>query len=202
VFSFRVVEAALAESYRIPPKALKAFRGRLAALQKQGLLGTENMPGKGIALQYSVDVFSRLIFACEMLEFGVSPATVLSIVEEWWELRLSKIFKDALDVLSKEDGDKARPDDLILHIGGVRLMVDGWTNAVPNVNACRLHKLGDHIEMWMKPNDPRGLPPRAIITNLSMRWRTFHDELSRSYMDELRAERAGKLKQSSRRGKK
>jgi hypothetical protein len=189
VFSYGVVEAALTESYRIPRKALGAFRGRLTALQKQGLLGADNMPGKGIALPYSVDVFSRLIFACEMLEFGISPAAVLSMIKAWWEPRLKKIFRDALEVLDKRRDD-AGPDDVILHIGGVHLMVDGWMNAVPNVNSCRLHKLANHMAMWMsmKPDDPTGLPSRAIVTNLSMRWRTFHDELSRSYMDELRAE--------------
>ena len=81
---------------------------------------------------------------------------------------------------------------MILHIGGIRLMRDGWTDAVPNVNACPLGRLPDHIAVWMsvRPDDPSGLPPRAIITNLSMRLRAFHTALSGSYMEELKSERA------------
>jgi len=191
---YRAVETALVEAYRIPDKARGAFRGRLAALQKAGLLGRKSMPGKGIALRYGPDQFHRMLFACELFEFGVGPSVVLSIVEELWERRLRKIFRDAENAAEHEPG----PDDVILHMGGVHLMLDGWTDAVPNVNACPLHKLTDHVAMWMSmtPDDPAGLPPRALVTNLSMRLRAFHTALARSYMDELRdeARAAGKIK--------
>jgi hypothetical protein len=50
-------------------------------------------------------------------------------------------------------------------------MVDGFSDAVPNVNSCPLSKLPGNVAMWMsiKHDDPNGLPPRALITNLSMR---------------------------------
>ena len=48
------------------------------------------MPGRGKALQYGSDQFHRLIFACELFEFGVGPATVLALVELLWESRLSR----------------------------------------------------------------------------------------------------------------
>ena len=203
---YGAVEAALAESYRIPSKAMGAFRGRLGALQKQGLLGTKNMPGKGRALRYGPDQLHRIIFACELFEFGVGPSVVLEMVRTLWERRVQKIFKDAEEVAERDPG----PEDVILHMGGVRLMVDGWSNAVPNVNSCRLRKLPDHLAVWMsmKPDDPTGLPPRALVTNLSMRLRAFHTAFAKSYLDEALAERAvGKIEAhdrwaSGRRGRK
>jgi hypothetical protein len=45
------------------------------------------------------------------------------------------------------------------------------------------------MAMWMtmKPDDPLGLPPRALVTNLSMRLRAFHAALADLYLDEQRA---------------
>src|SRR5215468_3870814 len=71
--SYSVVEQALMRTYDIPDKALGAFRGRLGNLQKQGIFGPTNMPGRGRALIYTSDMQHRLIFACELFEFGVSP---------------------------------------------------------------------------------------------------------------------------------
>jgi hypothetical protein len=74
-------------------------------------------------------------------------------------------------------------------------MVDGWLDAVPNVNSCPLHKLPDQMKMWMSmwPDDPSGLPPRVIVTNLSMRLRAFHDAFSKSYLEDALAERRAAL---------
>jgi hypothetical protein len=190
---FSTVEAALVQTYRIPARAVGAFRSRLGALQKAGLFGARHMPGKCVALGYGADQFWRLLFVCEMFEFGIAPAVVLSLVKSLWEPRLQKIFRDAEDAVMKCQ-DAAGPDDVVLCIGGARLMVDGWSDAVPNVNSCPLSKLPDNMAMWMsiKPDDPSRLPPRAIATNLSMRLRAFHTALGISYMDELRAERTGK----------
>jgi hypothetical protein len=200
---FGAVEAALMQAYRIPAKAEGAFRGRLGALQKQGLFGVRNQPGKGVALRYGPDQFHRLVFACEMFEFGVAPSVVLSLVKSLWERRLRRIFSAAETAVMKCQ-DAAGPDDIILHLGGAHLMVDGFSDAVPNVNSCTLSKLPDHMAMWMsmRPDDPSGLPPRALVTNLSMRLRAFHTALGVSYMAELRAERTGRTmsKKTKRRG--
>src|SRR6516165_6167062 len=168
-------EAALVHTYRIPAMAVGAFRSRLGALQKAGLFGAENRPGKGVALRYGPDQFHRLIFVCELFEFGIAPAVVLGLVKSLWEPRLRKIFSDAEDAVMKHQ-DAAGPDDVVLYIGGAHLMVDGWSDAVPNVNSCPLSKLPDHMAMWMSmlPDDPSGLPPRAIVTNVSMQLRAFH----------------------------
>jgi hypothetical protein len=49
--------------------------------------------------------------------------------------------------------------------------------------------------MWMsmRPDDPSGLPPRVIVTNLSMRLRAFHDTFSKSYLEDALAERRAAL---------
>ena len=192
-------EAALVQTYRIPAKAVGAFRSRLGALQKAGLFGAKNRPGKGVALRYGPDQFHRLIFVCELFEFGIAPAVVLGLVKSLWEPRLRDIFKDAEDAVMKCQ-DAAGPDDVILHMGGAHLMVDGFSDAVPNVNSCTLSELSNNMSMWMwiKPDDPSKLPPRALVTNLSMRLRAFHTALGPAYMDELRAERAGSKIQRKR----
>src|SRR5262249_18946116 len=130
---FITVEAALVQTYRIPARAVGAFRSRLGALQKAGLFGAENRPGKGVAFRYGPDEFWRLIFACEMLEFGLAPSVVISLVESLWEPRLRDIFRAAEDAVMKCQ-DAAGPDDVVLYIGGAHLMVDGFSDAVPNVN--------------------------------------------------------------------
>jgi hypothetical protein len=195
---FGAVEAALVQTYCIPTKAVGAFRSRLGALQKQGLFGAKHMPGKGVALGYGPDQFHRLIFVCELFEFGIAPAVVLRLVESLWERRLRKIFSNAEDAVVKHED--AGPDDVILHMGGVHLMLDGWSDTVPNVNSCPLSKLSDNMLMWMsvKHDDPSGLPPRALVTNLSMRLRAFHTALGPAYMDELRAGRASSKIQRKR----
>jgi hypothetical protein len=172
--SYRHVEAALLRAYAVPDKAVGAFRGRLGNLQKLGLFGPKNMPGRGAALAYGPDQFHRLIFACEMFEFGVGPATVLAMVEELWEGRLIPIFKKAEHAAERDPG----LDDIVLHMGGVHLMRDAWSDAIPNVNSCALRKLPNHMQVWMRLGADDRSPARALIVNLSSRLRQFHAALA------------------------
>jgi hypothetical protein len=169
--SYRHVEGALVAAYGVPEKALGAFRGRLGSLQKQGILGKANMPGRGTPLSYGPDQFHRLIFACELFEFGVSPATVQNLVAARWERKLAPLFKKAEQAAASDPG----PHDIVLHMGGVRQMTDAWSDAVPNVNSCKLVDLPKHVQVWMRGDR---LPARALIVNLSSRLRRFHAALS------------------------
>jgi hypothetical protein len=177
--SYSVVEQALMRTYDIPDKALGAFRGRLGNLQKQGMFGPTNMPGRGRALIYTSDMQHRLIFACELFEFGVSPAEVLDLVKVAWDRSLRKIFDKAERNNPAIRGDRPIDpgDDTIMHMGGVSMMKDGWSSTVPNVNSCPLRELPGYVASWMQlnPNDPypSNLPPRALIVNLSARLRSF-----------------------------
>jgi hypothetical protein len=184
--SFSVVLGGLVRTYNIPPKALGAFRGRLGHLQRRGLFGGRHMPGRGVALTYKPDQLHRLIFACEALEFGFSPALILDLVRSLWvrkepHVGLNEIFAKAEAAATIHPGPNGEntAHDIVLHFGGVSLLTDAWSNAVPNVNFCELHHLPNHMAMWMRmvPDDPAGLPPRALVTNLSMRLRAFHRAL-------------------------
>jgi len=183
---FGAVERALLQSHRIPDSLAGAFRGRITSLQKQGLFGPKHRPGRGVALTYTADQFHRLIFACELLEFGIGPAAILAVVESLWERKLRDIFEKA------EQADPG-PDDIIMHMGGTRLLTDLWQNAVPNVNRCKLSELSYYIERWMTmgPDDP--VPPRALVVNLSARLRSFHAGLAASHLAGPRSERAAKI---------
>jgi hypothetical protein len=190
------VERALQRTYNVPDKALPAFRGRLGALQKQELFGRRNMPGKGVALRYGPDQFHRLVFACELFEFGIYPRVVLDLVEARWDRRIAAIFRQAENAAMRDPSD----DDIVLHMGGVHLMIDALMDTVPNVNSYLLRKLPDHMHMWMTmgPDDPAGLPPRALVVNLSARLRAFHRWLAAS--DKLRTERGGRLAKARKAG--
>jgi hypothetical protein len=187
MLGYRTVEVALIETYRVPSKAALAFRARLTNLQKQGLHGAGKMPGRGTALDYGPEQVHRLVFACEAFELGFAPGVVLLLVKTLWKNRLREIFERAEKAAMSDPSG----GDIVLYMGGVRLMTELWANAVPNVNSCELRKLPDHMAAWMQmtPMDLAGLPPRALVVNLSMRLRAFHDALAKANSDTLRAER-------------
>jgi hypothetical protein len=182
--SYGPIEAALMMTHRIPARSLSAFRGRLAFLQKQRLLGAANQVGKGHALRYGPDELHRLIFATELLEFGVGPAITLKIVAKVWRSHLAKIFDDAEHAAEREAG----PNDVVLHLSGVRLLADALADSIPNVGACRLAKLADLMDLSMQMGPDDALPPRVMAVNLSQRLRSFHRHFAGTYMSELRAE--------------
>ncbi len=174
--NYGTVEAALAHCYGVPNRARGAFRARLGALQKGGLFGPKHMPGRGHALAYGPDQFHRLIFACEMLEAGIVPSVVLAIVKARWDSQLRKIFRSAEDAAERDAG----PAD-VLYIVPMRLFTE---KTAPDVIPCYLERLPDYLAAtMMKPDGSR-----ALITNLSMRLRSFHAALADSYMGELRTE--------------
>jgi hypothetical protein len=172
---YRTVLPALAQTYGVPKKALGAFRARLGSMQKQGVFGTKNMPGKGKALSYGPDQFHRLVFTCELLEFGVAPSVALDLIKARWERRIAEIFRQAEKAAMRDPSG----DDVIMHMGGVSLMGHALADTLPNINSCPLRRLPDHMQMWMTmgPDDPARLPPRALVVNLSMRLRAFHRAL-------------------------
>jgi hypothetical protein len=164
------VEAALVTAYNVPDGDVGRFSARLTALQKGGLFGAKHQPGKGKALAYGSDQIHRLIFCVELAELGVAPGVALKLVEDLWDRRIRPIFLQAEAV--KKPGD----DDIVLHMGGVSLMVGGWASAVPNINRSPLRKLPADMAQWMKMDDDP-LPPRAVVVNLSARLRRFHAAL-------------------------
>jgi hypothetical protein len=146
------------------------------------------MPGKGVALRYGPDQCHRLLFASEAFEFGIAPSVILALVKAHWDGRLRQIFKDAEKAAERDHG----PGDIIMHMGGVRLMTDGWSDAVPNVNSCRLSKLSDNMLAWMRMGRDDPVPPRALVVNLSARLRSFHSALAAVHMTELSDEHVGR----------
>lgn len=206
IVKFNTIEAALTETYGTPDDAIPSFRARLRFLQKHGLHGP--LPGRGVALHYHADRMHRFIFACEALAFGFAPSVVLDLAKELWECRLRRIFERA------EEARAAKPDpgsegqntgdDIVMHVGGAHLLGDLWWQRVPNVNAHKLREMPSHVQTWlaMLPNDPSGLQPRMLATNLTMRLRVFYAALERANQAELRAEyvkrmeRTGKLQNS------
>jgi hypothetical protein len=163
---FALVEAALAATYCVPEDAAGAFRAKLTAVQKLGILG--NRPGKGQAIAYSADLVCRLVFAIEAFEFGLSPSVVVDIVERTWVSKLSKIFRDA----DKAASDAPGPRDIVLYITGVKILTRGWAKTTPTIGQCELGELSQRIGQWMGGDQP-GHAPRLMAVNLSEQMRRF-----------------------------
>ena len=193
--SYRHVEAALVQTYGVPATAIPTFRSRLGNLQKQGLLGRDNMPGRGQALVYGPDQIHRLIFACEMSEVGIGPATILELVELLWKTKLVPVFKKAEDVAFAHD--TVTPRDIILTVGGPRLMTGEWTgDSMLNVDSRTLADLPKHMDVWMKGGER--LPARALIVNLSSRLRQFHAAFADTHFPEIAREKAEAKEQAKK----
>jgi hypothetical protein len=201
--SYGTVERALWHAYGVPEAARASFRARLGHAQKAGLFGPEKQPGRGRTLIYDADVVHRLQFYCEMAEFGVTPAEALDLIEKAWDRTICRIFDKAeWTLIHCEPG----LDDIILHMGGVHMLLDGWAHTVPNVNSCPLRELPRMVRAWMEmnPDDPppSNLPPRAMIVNLSARLRTFHAKFADSHMrDEEHASKSQDQPTASRTGR-
>jgi hypothetical protein len=165
--SYAPVEAALVDTYGIAPGDLTAFRGRLAVLQKANLFGAHQRPGKGHKLVYTADHLHRLIFCCELYEFGIPPRAQLQLVADFWQSRITRIFTDAETSLVRElPGEH----DIALLLTNVSLMSGTWAGTAPGINHFPVWKL-DAARMAL------ALRPRALIVNLTDRLRVFHAAL-------------------------
>jgi len=168
------VEAALVRTYGVRRADLPRFRARITFLQKGGLLGVR--PGKGKAISYTPDLLHRLVFAMELSEVGVTPAATLTTVADLWDKSIRRHFEKAEQTVNAAPG----PQDVILTMGGVSLMVGGWTStmeAIPNVNGFPLRRLADKMDLLLRHADPA---PRAVVINISQRLRDFHAALAAS----------------------
>jgi hypothetical protein len=200
VFSYGVVERALATSYGIPEAAREAgFRSMLNNLQKLGVLGEAARVGRGAPLVYTPIELHRLVVAIELCELGVPPATAAALISNYWDSKLAAICSDAeRNNPAVRGGEPIDPaNDTVLYLGGISLRTGSLKGArspgIPNINRCKLRDLPNHMAQWIKmsPDDNRAdLPPRALVVNLSARLRAFHAALAPSYMDELRAKQA------------
>jgi hypothetical protein len=192
---YRAIERALARTHGVPDSVREAgFRSMLSNLQKLGILGEDARVGRGAALGYTPDMMHRLVLGLELCELGIPPATAVALITAYWESRLKKICRDAMQNFpAVRGGQPSDPDDdTILHLGGVALRTGTLKGArsptIPNINQCQLRDLPMRIRLWMmmRPDDP--VPPRALVLNLSARLSAFHDALAHTYMDELAAE--------------
>jgi hypothetical protein len=193
--SYGAVERALAAAHNVPDTVRQAgFRSMLSNLQKLGALGAQARVGRGAALKYTPTELHRLVLTLEFCELGIPPATAVSLVNTYFEAKLTAIIDKAERGVVHEEPPG---NDVIIHLGGVSLRTGSLRGerfpGVPNINHCKLSELPRYITQWMAmtPNDR--VPPRALVVNLSARLRTFHSALADANMDELLAERRATL---------
>ena len=193
-FAYGAVEKALAAAYQIPEADRSSgFRSMIGNLQKLGALGAQARVGRGKALVYTVVEMHRLQLAIELCEFGLSPATAVSLIEAHWEPKLWPVISAALNGLMHEEPGGA---DVILRVGGVSLRTDslrGEPPGAPDIDHCTLAEAPIAMARWMAASPDRPTPPRALIVNLSARLRAFHDALADANLDDALAERRAAL---------
>jgi hypothetical protein len=200
-FSFASLEAAFIRTYGIAPADQARFRARLTFLQRGGLFGARNRPGKGTRLGYDIDMMRRVLFCVELAELGIAPSEQLKLVAELWDKRICEIFNEA------ETANRHGGDDIVLLMTGVSLMVEAaWGGAVPNINSTTLSKLPAKMALAMRPrskDDP--LLPRLLAVNLSARLRRFHDALADVHLKfeqpPIQAQTAPRASRRKRKGK-
>ena len=109
-FPYGVVERALAVAYNIPDAVRPAgFRSMLANLQKMGSLGLQARVGRGAALTYTPVEMHRLVLALELSEFGLPPATVVGLLDTYWDSTLWPIiYAAARPIGSSQKNPKAK----------------------------------------------------------------------------------------------
>ena len=187
-FAYGTVEKALAAAYQIPEADRSSgFRSMIGNLQKLGALGAQARVGRGKALVYGVVEMHRLVLALEFSEMGLPPATVVGLLETYWESTLWPIIFSAarpIGLLPEEPEGK----DTVLFLGGVGLRTDslrGEKSVVPIIDRCSLDDLPAAMRQWMTttPN------ARGLVVNLSARLRAFHSALADANLDDALAER-------------
>jgi hypothetical protein len=192
---YGLVERACAGAFRIPEAAREtSFRSAFANMQRLGVLGEKARTGRGAPLLYGPDEIHRVIFAWELNEVGVAPATVVNIITAFWEPKLKAIFAMAERTVERNEDPE---NDVIVYAGGVSLRTGAWSEpqdarfpGVPNINRCRLHELPTHMDQWMRMEGEDEPLPRGIVFNLSSRLRAFHRALARANLAAIRAERS------------
>lgn len=84
MYRYGEVQTALAKLHGAYPDHIGAFKGRLQHLQKLGLVPSS--PGRGKSIFYTYNDVARWAFALELLELGMDPARVASMVSWIWLL--------------------------------------------------------------------------------------------------------------------
>jgi hypothetical protein len=190
--AYAKVEAALIRMHNVAPEDVPAFRSRLGSLQRGGLLGAENQPGKGRKLDYGPDHFHRVVLAIELVQAGIAPGVILRLISEQWD-KLCRIFTQA--ELATVHPTRGNANDVVL-ILPINLMFE--TEA--RINSTRRDRLPQDIELAF---GNERLPARLLLVNLSAQMRKFHDALSHYHLQPdqpVEAAMAPKKKARKRRG--
>ena len=170
-----MVEHSLVRTFAIGSGNLTAFRSRIGELQRGGIFGAENQPGKGTKLVYSADQFCRLVFALSLAQFGLAPTLILRVVRDYWATQLEPIFRKAVREFGLAYVDTTQNNDIVL-VFGIRVVTEGAVHAVPMITSCELYKLPQRVELTFQDAEPR------LMINVTERMRKFYAALSEVHL--------------------
>jgi hypothetical protein len=92
MFTYAIVERALARAFAITPESMGAFRGRIQHFQRLGMVPAS--PGKGRKISYEIDHVYKWALGLEFAEFGIDPRLTKFIIENFVWIRARKFLLD------------------------------------------------------------------------------------------------------------
>jgi hypothetical protein len=97
MYTYAVVEKALATAFSIAPASMGAFRGRIQHFRKLGMVPSS--PGRGRKISYERDHVYKWALGLEFAEFGIDPLLIKLFIDNfaWMRVRKYLLDDDALD---------------------------------------------------------------------------------------------------------
>ncbi len=106
-FNYSQIEELLADVHRIAPAKRVAFQGRLKHFQRASF-PTGQKPGKGRALNYTIEHLFKMVLAMELVQCGIPPKLAAGIVTDNWIALRTTIY---LNTFSPSERREASADE-------------------------------------------------------------------------------------------
>jgi hypothetical protein len=97
MYTYSIVERALAKAFSIDPASMGAFRGRIQHFRKLGMVPSS--PGRGRKISYERDHVYKWALGLEFAEFGMDPILIKFFIDNfaWMRAREHLLDDKALD---------------------------------------------------------------------------------------------------------
>jgi hypothetical protein len=171
-YRYGEVEAALAETFKVNPQDLGAFRGRLRHLRNIGIPELPR-PGSGKQIRYSREAAIEILLALEFSALGLPPGHFVSVA------------KSLVKVFASEQGEDPRHPDGIVVTEEHPFMVIGNTILIHDEKPVVLGKHSwstQNIRQWFNfiSNSEWGIPQRFMVINVARSVAVLDEALLRS----------------------
>ncbi len=162
MYTYAVVEKALARVFQIPLEKIGALRARIKNFQRIGLAVAK--PGKGKKISYEVTNVFYWAMALEFAEFGLDPTVIKQFLQFMWPFI-------ALDL---NDGKLDEYEYVVFYPALISAPPESIEGRIPYFPKRNVQEMAEFITRDVKPNDP--FDHRFGVIHTGLLWR----ELSRA----------------------